>query len=362
MEKNEIESALREYVRENLSPSMKDIQFVAKIYKSFTDVLGSNNCLQIGSFPRYTAVIPLHDLDVLYKLGQWNEANKNPKNILEELAVRFKTNYVNPTSYKMSMMVQTHSISFKYLNGEDEVFAVDIVPAMNRGKNEFGDNTYYVPEILKFRSQNKRQKFYEHVRSIGGRIDWIKTDPLGYISVASAINNGNDDFRKSVKFIKGWKNYCKELNENFKLKSFHLEQLATIEFQNNIGLTIFDAVYKVLSNLKQSILKAHIPDRADRSKYIDQYVEELSGDQIDLIGRAIDAVVANLDHFEGNIERVIKSGYQNNHEHEKSAKEQALRNISKSILGGAAYSDRSGAISRDQSGVKHKAHTNYGGG
>lgn len=309
MQKSKIESALRKYVKENLSPTMHDIQFVAKIYKSFTDVLGYNNCLQIGSLPRYTAVRPLHDLDILYRLGKWNEQYKNPQNILNELATRFRSSYINPTHYRIIMKVQTHSISFQYVDGEDEVFAVDIVPAMKRGTNEFGDDTFYVPEIIKYQSRAKRQKFYKDIQARGGSIQWIKTDPLGYITVAANLNKENDDFRKSVKFVKGWKNRCKLLNDGFKLKSFHLEQLITIQFQSNNTLTIFDAVFEVLSNLKESIEKPHILDRADANKCIDQYVEELTDKEIKLIHEGVDAILKSLESFRGNVASLIKSGF-----------------------------------------------------
>jgi|AntAceMinimDraft_11_1070367.scaffolds.fasta_scaffold03895_6 hypothetical protein len=309
MRKSKIESALRGYVKENLSPTIDDIQFVAKIYKSFTDVLGYNNCLQIGSFPRYTAVRPLHDLDILYRLGQWNEEYKKPQNILNELAVQFRSSYKNPTQYRITMRVQTHSISFQYMDGENEVFSVDIVPAMKRGLNELRDDTFYVPEIIKFQSRTRRQKLYEDIKATGGSIQWIKTDPLGYITVASNLNKENSDFRKSVKFIKGWKNYCKELNDGFKLKSFHLEQLITIQFQSNLQLTIFDALFGVLSNLKESIEKPHIADRADASKFIDQYVAELSEREVKIIHEGVDAILKYFESFKGNVQLLIRSGY-----------------------------------------------------
>src|SRR5690606_20452901 len=103
----------------------------------------------------------------------------------------------------------------------------DIVPAMLRGNNEFGDDTFYVPEIIKIKNHIKRREFYSDVNNRNIEVSWIKTDPLGYITQASNINSTNSDFRKSVKFVKGWKNACKEKKESFKLKSFHLEQLIT---------------------------------------------------------------------------------------------------------------------------------------
>lgn len=360
MEKIKIESAFRQYVKENLSPTREDIQFVAKIYKSFTDVLGYNNCLQIGSFPRYTAVRPLHDLDILYRLGEFKEEYRNPKNILEELAALFPSSYVNPTRFRVTMEVQTHSISFKFLDGDDEVFAVDIVPAIKRGTNEFGNDSFYVPEIINYRSRDKRQQFYEEVRAKGGTIQWIKTDPLGYITVAANLNEANADFRKSVKFLKGWKNCCKEIDENFKLKSFHLEQLVTAQFQSNRNQTIFDAVFVVLSNMKESIERPSIADRADASKYIDQYVAELTDKEIELVHQAVDAILHALESFSGDVASLLRSGFRNQ-KNENDLKEQSLRSISANILSGTAYTQRDGSITNNPSGVKNKPHHNYGG-
>ena len=78
MKKSNINTLLRSYVRENLTPTIDDIQFVSKIYQSFNDLLGVNNCVQIGSYPRYTAIKPLHDLDILYIMGDWNSNVINP--------------------------------------------------------------------------------------------------------------------------------------------------------------------------------------------------------------------------------------------------------------------------------------------
>ncbi|MDQ7812877.1 hypothetical protein, partial [Brevundimonas sp.] len=57
---------LRRYAQKHLSPTENERQFVTRVYTSVRDVLGEANCLQIGSYPRYTAITPLHDLDVLY--------------------------------------------------------------------------------------------------------------------------------------------------------------------------------------------------------------------------------------------------------------------------------------------------------
>lgn len=299
---------------------MDDIQFVSKIYESFTKVLGAHKCVQIGSFPRYTAIKPLHDLDILYKIGEWSEEHTHPEKILKDLADQFKQEYRNPTRYKLSFRVQSHSIAFSFLNSKDEeVFAVDIVPAINRGRNEFGDSTFWVPEIITAKSRAKREEIYARKKFSHQSINWIKTDPLGYIKQAAKINNNNSDFRKSVKFLKGWKNFCKSQNDEFKLKSFHLEQLITEQLKANSNQTIFDSLFECLTNLKENIQNPHIKDRADSDKYIDDYVSDLTEKEKDLIFQATDAILIALEEFDGDVKKILKSGF-----HKRKSKEKFL--------------------------------------
>jgi hypothetical protein len=58
-------------------------------------------------------------------------------------------------------------------------------------------------------------------------IQWIPSDPRAYITVARVVNERNADFRKATKFTKHWKCESAKVNEDFKLKSFHVEQALT---------------------------------------------------------------------------------------------------------------------------------------
>lgn len=311
MKKSNINTLLRSYVRENLTPTIDDIQFVSKIYQSFNDLLGVNNCVQIGSYPRYTAIKPLHDLDILYIMGDWNSNVINPIFDLNYIAEKFSKEYKNPTNFDLDIIVQTHSISFRYLNKEEEIFAVDLVPSLIEGKNEFNRNTFRVPEIIKLHRGLKRKEYYERKLQNKERVIWIKTDPLGYIEVASGINKENEDFRRSVKFIKRWKHECKEKNENFKLKSFHIEQLITENYKQDISLDIFDSIFKFLVELKDKIEKPILRDRGDSSKFIDNYVTELNSEERGLIHQALDAILIYFENIDeiNNINQLVKSGF-----------------------------------------------------
>lgn len=311
MKKSNINALLRSYVKENLTPTTEDIQFVSNIYQSFNDLLGVNNCIQIGSYPRYTAIKPLHDLDVLYIMGDWNSSTANPIFDLNTIANKFSKEYKNPTPFDLDIVVQTHSISFRYLNKTEEVFAVDLVPALIEGRNEFNRNTFRVPEIIKLHRGKRRKEYYETKLRNKESVIWIKTDPLGYIEIASGVNKQNEDFRRSVKFVKRWKHECKEKNENFKLKSFHLEQLITENYKQNVNLEIFDSVFKCLSELKEKIEMPILRDRGDNSKFIDSYVSELTDVERNLIHEAVDAILISFENIDtiNNINLIVKSGF-----------------------------------------------------
>jgi Adenylyl/Guanylyl and SMODS C-terminal sensor domain len=311
MKNDRVNSLLRSYVKSVLSPNQDDILFVSRIYQSFNDLLGVNNCIQIGSYPRYTAIKPLHDLDILYIIGDWADRNIIPFETLNALATNFRKEYKNPTNYEVKIVVQTHSISFKYMKGVLEVFAVDLVPALKKGLNEFNRNMFYVPEVIKKNRGENRTKFYSDKLNNKSEIIWIKTDPIGYIEVASQINKNNTDFRKSVKFVKGWKNLCKQQNEEFKLKSFHIEQIVTKDFGIKNKLEIFEAIFKFFTELKEKIKQPNILDRADNTKFIDEYLNELTDYQRELIYQSIDAVLISFENIDNTqeIEKVIKSGF-----------------------------------------------------
>lgn len=308
MKKSKFNEVLRSFARERLSPTPDERAFVSKAYDSIQAALGSGNCYQIGSYPRFTAITPLHDLDVLYVIGKWPE-NCNPEKALSDLEGLLRSSYKNPTKYRIEILRQTHSITISFLDGDDEFFSVDIVPACVYGKNEFGQDTYMVPELL-VKSRAGRRLLYEQISKRGLAMTWIKSDPRGYIEVASQVNKANNDFRKSVKIVKGWRASCKEMDESFPLKAFHIEQVITNYFRRTAGLEIFDAIFRFFCELPALIQKSQIPDRADSTKNIDAYVDQLTDDERKKVLEARDHFLIKLENFseESNPAELFQAG------------------------------------------------------
>ncbi|MBP6859091.1 MAG: hypothetical protein KBC69_00495 [Candidatus Magasanikbacteria bacterium] len=297
MKKNKFNTLFREHTKNFLSPQTNERDLVTKVYEELQKVLGQNNSLQSGSYARFTATTPIHDLDIIYTLGEWDvNSPPNPYTTLQSLKQHIEAEYINPTEYTTEVSLQTHSITISFLQGTEEVFSVDIVPAYSFGKNEFNDDTYIVPEILS-KNHKKRKKMYEEMSHNTRQMNWVKTDPRGYITMAQKINNQNNDFRKTVKFIKAWQSSCKEIDDNFKLKSFHTEQVITKYFTEDPSLEIYDALFRFFCNLPDLVQESQIPDRADMNQKIDKYIDDLTEIERQTILKAKDSFLIKLEDF-----------------------------------------------------------------
>ncbi|MEX0934933.1 MAG: hypothetical protein WDZ70_01230 [Candidatus Paceibacterota bacterium] len=314
MKKSEINTKLREFAR-TLSPTESERDVVSDLYASFQSLLGSTNCLQVGSYPRFTAVTPIHDLDILYVIGEWHTDwptdSYTPDEVISQLVSNIKNSFVKPEGSRiLEINKQTHSVSVVFKFGEQEI-SVDVVPAYSYGTNEFGQPTYRVPELLKKNSHAARREMYQAKMANAKHVGWIKSDPRGYISVATAVGQ-NSDFRKAVKIIKYWKHQLVQANKNLKLKSLHLEQVVTLYFQKNPGGTIFDALFTFFVDFPNTALVANqIGDRANPHKFIDDYIEKLSPGVREKFVEARDSVLINFESVDElySIRDVFKPGF-----------------------------------------------------
>lgn len=83
------------------------------------------------------------------------------------------------------------------------------------------------------------------------------------------MNGENADYRRATKLVKKWKHNCKSLDNDFQLKSFHVEQVIFEMLNLNTGLSIFEILFRFFRDLRQTVSRPQIRDRADASKFID---------------------------------------------------------------------------------------------
>jgi hypothetical protein len=184
-------------------------------------------------------------------------------NILQDLAKALQVEYGN----EAKIDVQPHSVGIFF--GSKQEFSIDVVPAQPAA-----DGLYWVPESA-LRSVRSRRALYESKPTPGLR--WIKSDPQGYINQATTLDNAtNGVFRKAAKFIKKWNRGCKNDDEMFPLKSFHLEIVVTELLKKNRALSCLDLVGRLFPLLSALITRPQYVDKADSTRYIDAYVSALS--------------------------------------------------------------------------------------
>jgi hypothetical protein len=293
MRKDDAVAGLRAYAR-TLSPTTYERDLVTSVYAAIRGCLGEASCLQIGSYARFTSITPLHDLDVLYLLGAWDPAQDDPSHALDSLEHQLRNGFRNPTTYRLVISRQTHSITISFMQGDNERFAVDVVPAYGYGRNSFGDDMYMVPEVAKA-SHTARRQINEDVRANRRVMSWLASDPRGYTAVARKLNQHNDDFRRSAKVVKGWRGACRKVDRDFPLKSFHIEQAVTRQFLSSPDMNIFDAVFEFFVDLPASIAQPQIPDRADSTRMIDEYVADFTSVERQKVIEARDYVLMQLE-------------------------------------------------------------------
>src|ERR1700722_15411654 len=102
MRKTDFNALFRQYTKDNLSPTQTERDFFSDVYEAFKTTL-NNNCILIGSYARFTASRPLHDLDILFIAGKFDQNNLHPQTILTDLHNTIEKNLRNPTKYQFKI-------------------------------------------------------------------------------------------------------------------------------------------------------------------------------------------------------------------------------------------------------------------
>jgi len=277
MTRNEFNQIIADFVRHNLSPTKRERDEIASKYHELKEIL-EGRTFQNGSYARRTSTTPVNDLDVFFVLeglkyrdlveAVIKNRNLDASNILEDLAVVLRKAYQG----RARIEVQPHSVGIFF--GTDDEFSIDVVPALPA---DYG--MFWVPESSHL-SIRKRRKIYESSPAF----HWIKSDPKGYIRDASEVDlKSSGRFRKDAKFVKKWRQGCKDMDDNFPLKSFHLELIVTTFFKQDGSLGCLEGIELFFTSLPELIEKPHFPDKADQNRFVDEYLHELSAQERQLI-------------------------------------------------------------------------------
>lgn len=294
MTKNDINQIIANYARHNLSPTKKERDYISTKYEELKSFL-EGRTFQNGSYARFTSTTPVNDLDVIYVLPEvvsqsfakmlLESRELDITNILESLAGKLNKLYAGKAQVKS----QPHSVGI-YFGNEDD-FSIDVVPAIPADKE-----MYWVPESSRLSIAARRKVYESHPTTIS----WIKSHPRGYISDASRVDKlSNGNFRKTAKFVKKWKQGCKEKNPEFALKSFHLELIVTRMFLENPALTCINVIEQFFTSLDRSIQNPQIPDKAESSRFVDQYLRYLSDVERSIVLQFRDEGISIVSQIKG---------------------------------------------------------------
>lgn len=282
MTKAQLNSVFNTHIKDHLSPKPHERAEVSDRYDYLCSFL-NGNCFQSGSWARFTSTTPVNDLDVIWvipkafisknvieKAGGIIDPNHiDPSGILGDLATHLESSY-RKAGQQVRIVPQSHSVGVYF--GTDDEFSMDVVPAIVSGeKNTFGEDTYWVPQIASL-SKSRRAEVYSKKEAI----DWIKSDPRGYIDDASALNDSNEDFRRVAKFVRKWRKESKKQDASFPLKSFHLELIVNDIFCERVGIDTVSAIKEFYERLPHYLSVPSFVDRADTGRYVDSYVKSLT--------------------------------------------------------------------------------------
>jgi len=286
------EDLIEKYIRENLSPTQEERDMISARYEELSGILKGVN-FQSGSYARFTAITPVNDLDVIWEvdakdLAKVPSVNKLRKsidpieldmaNVLHDLASCLDFEF-KKIGNSVRIEPRTHSVCVFY-GKTDEEFSIDIVPAISSGDiNEYGDQIYLVPEIVKLSKDSRTERYSD--TSIP--IKWIRSDPKGYIECSRELNEKNENFRKVAKFVKTWKYFCKEKNPELALKSFHLELIVSEIFNQDINIDVLGGISSFFEQLRHFVDAPCFVDRANAGRYIDEYLTEMNSSEVSAV-------------------------------------------------------------------------------
>ena len=112
-----------------------------------------------------------------------------------------------------------------------------------------------------------------------------------------SLNAESPDFRKAAKLAKKWKYNCKKVHGKFELKSFHIERLIARIVKRNPRAELAAILFEFFCDLPNAIVYPGIPDRADPTRFVDDYVEDLNEEERRAIVEARDFFLIELENL-----------------------------------------------------------------
>lgn len=265
-----------ETIKNKCSPNSLERRLVSEKYEIIKTIIGQDTFIS-GSYGRYTAISPVNDIDIIFRINSYIKGEQLNEDLIKKGDIdlhqslfqieKILKQSIEKIDERAEIRLQSHSINIQFSSVK---FGIDLVPAIETNeKNNFGDNFYKIPELIYF-SKAIRKKLYETKQ----QIRLIKSDPKGYLKEATILNEKNPNYRKVTKYLKKWKDFIKLSDNNFQLKSFHIEQVVVNETKKEANVGILKLLFNSLLYLLDNNTIPTIQDRANSQRYIDDYIKE----------------------------------------------------------------------------------------
>lgn len=269
----EREALLVQFVKDHLSPKEDERHLISRRYLQLQGFL-ADRTFQHGSYPRYTSTTPVNDLDVMYVLPEEvrkaraavDPSQLDLNDIVGSLAEELKR------CYGSSARIVPEPPSVGIYFGDHDEFSMDVVPVVPANHDMF-----WVPDVAHLSIATRRATYRSYGSGSRPGVNWIKSDPKGYIAHATDLDGAtNGRFRKATKALKKWRLRCREHYDQFPLQSFHLELAVTRIVQEQPGATCLDRITRSFERLPSFLSGRQFHDRADPTRYVDEYITTLS--------------------------------------------------------------------------------------
>ena len=311
------------------------------------------------------------------KTARGNIKNKIEAHFENKPKYNFKGTWTQG-SYKMGSMIRTKDdtcdldlgVYFKEVDEDvtsatvmDQVFkAVEEVTSTTPSKKEKCIRVIYKGDFhIDLPVYHFDKDEHDHPNLATRSNGWNESDPKDFYIWFNDHTNLRQ-LKRIVRYLKAWSDNKKgKFPSGLAFSIWAVQHLKSNE-RDDIAL------YEVLKKIKDHIdstwyLEMPVTPYDDVCKKLTNEQKSNFSDAIeDFIDDAKDAIESDNQLEASKLwQKYFGDRFDLGADEDTDAKEAALRLTSNSILSGSAYAQKSGSITEDASGVKHKPHTNYGG-
>ena len=317
------------------------------------------------------------------KIARMKTARENIKTKITEYfkgksKYSFKGTWIQG-SYKMDTIIRTNDdtcdmdlgVYFKTVDSEitaatvmDHVFkAVENITITTPSKKSKCIRVIYKDDFhIDIPVYHYNTNEHSHPRLATRYNGWEESDPKDFYDWFNNESTDLPQLKRVIKYLKAWSDHKKGKFPTG--LAFTIWSVKNLEVNERDDVALYELLKKIQNDIRYSwYLKMPVTP-------FDDVCKKLTDEQKSNFKDALDAFVNDAKDAIDSKNQLAASKLWQNHlgnrfpkgaDEDTDAKEAALKAISERVLAGAAYTQRSGELTTDATGVKNKPHTNYGG-